>query len=146
MNTKGYTLVELMITVLLIGILAAISIPQYTKLLEKQRATEAIQALLAIAKAQQRYFVIQDSYAKINYSGNSLTTALDIDNDSIKLKDFTFSCGDNDCNKIIATRSNIGTDADSAYRIGINNNDESMCCSDAPNNKVCSSLNIETAC
>ncbi len=37
---KGFTLIELMITVLIVGILASVALPQYTRALERSRAAE----------------------------------------------------------------------------------------------------------
>ena len=51
MNKKGFTLIELLVVVLIIGILSSVALPQYTKAVEKSRATEAKTTLKSIKNA-----------------------------------------------------------------------------------------------
>ena len=64
----GFTLIELLVVVLIIGILAAMALPQYFKAVERSRMAEAVTLMDSVVKAQRRKFMQTNRYAE-NYEG-----------------------------------------------------------------------------
>ena len=56
-NYKGFTLIEMLVVVLIIGILAGIALPQYTNAVRKARVAEAKIALRALVDATDRWWL-----------------------------------------------------------------------------------------
>ncbi len=70
-NKKGFTLIELMIVVAIIGILAAIAIPNFLKFQAKSKQSEAKTNLKAILTAETSYFGEYNTYedfATVNWA------------------------------------------------------------------------------
>ena len=61
-NRKGFTLIELMIVVVIIGILAALAIPRFMKSTSKAKQSEARQILKQIYTMQHTYRQANNSY------------------------------------------------------------------------------------
>jgi prepilin-type N-terminal cleavage/methylation domain-containing protein len=59
---EGFTLVEVVITVVIIGVLAAFGVPQFLKSIERSKAAEAFNYLAAIRGAQERYIAKNGIY------------------------------------------------------------------------------------
>jgi len=64
---KGFTLMELIIVVIIIGILAMIGLPQFFNVAERGRSAEAANLLGAIRSAQLRYYA---EFSVVDTSGN----------------------------------------------------------------------------
>ena len=61
-NKQAFTLIELLVVVLIIGILAAVALPQYEKAVEKSRGAQALTLMAAMNKAIQVYYMSNGAY------------------------------------------------------------------------------------
>ena len=70
-GSKGFTLVELSVVIVIIGVLAAFAVPRFRNAVERSKAGESFNYLSAVRSAQERYHGRQGTYA-------ALLTKLDI--------------------------------------------------------------------
>lgn len=71
----GFTLIELLTTVLIIGIIAIISTNIYSSYVRKGRRVDAINALLSISLAEERYRSTNASYGSLAQVWNNVSTS-----------------------------------------------------------------------
>jgi type IV pilus assembly protein PilA len=63
LKTAGFSLVELAVVVVIIGVLAAFAVPRFRSSVERSKAAEAYNYLSAVQAAQERYHARQGTYA-----------------------------------------------------------------------------------
>ena len=94
----GFTLIELMITVAIVGILAAVAYPAYTDQIRKGRRAECRIGLLQSMQQQERYYSQFNTYVSFDEGAtNSKTKAFSgetLANSACKIKATTCAVGD----------------------------------------------------
>ena len=73
---RGFTLIEAMIVVGIIGLIAAIGYPSYRDQVIKSRRAEGMGALLELADRMERHYSDAGDYRKIKMTGRSLISKL----------------------------------------------------------------------
>ncbi len=127
---KGFTLMELLVVILMIGILSAVAMPQYQKTVEKARATEAVLTGKAIQEAVLRHVqrfpndtsvTKQPQIADVNLTGGTwkasdceTNAATADDRQCFVTKHFTYNISD--ANAIKISRKNEGS-TDTLYEV-----------------------------
>ena len=62
-NNRGFTLIELMIVIAIIGVLAAVGYPAYTSSVQKGNRADGIGGLLSLAGRMEEFYMNKDTYA-----------------------------------------------------------------------------------
>ena len=82
LRKEAFTLLEIIIVIIIIGILATLAVPQYQKLVRKARLQEGVTGLGAIHTAERMYYVEYGTYT---------TNIADLDIDNPPTDNFTYN-------------------------------------------------------
>ena len=94
-NKKGFTLLELLVVVLIIGILASVALPQYKVAVKKATLSKYMAIVKALKEAQDRYFLTNGVFAN---DIDNLDIELSLDSSCTKVTksaSSSYVCGDN---------------------------------------------------
>ena len=86
-NSQGFTLIELMIAVAIIGILLAIAVPNYTEYITRSRIIRAVATLSDMRVKLEQYFQDNRTYEGACVAGTTAPLPAAVDN-----PDFDFAC------------------------------------------------------
>jgi type IV pilus assembly protein PilE len=130
-NARGFTLIELMITVAIVGILAAIAYPSYLDQVRKSRRADAQSALMQAANRQERFYTTQYTYTD-TLGANGLGMASETENEFYVL---SIESADADGFEVTATAQNDQTN-DDCTTLSINQLGEKTANGSAPNSSI----------
>jgi prepilin-type N-terminal cleavage/methylation domain-containing protein len=113
-NKTGFTLIEAIITILILAILATIAAPRFTHMIENQRAATASMTLRNVFQSQRRYFIDHDAFT---------SAPGDLDVDFTAPEGFSFTVLNIDDNRIAGLQRDPSPD----YTLFINSAGEIWC-------------------
>jgi prepilin-type N-terminal cleavage/methylation domain-containing protein len=107
---RGFTLVELAVVIVIIGVLAAFGVPRFIKSVERSKAAEAFSYLAAVRSAQERYTSREGTYAStvgdldIKFAAPKYFTVGSIETGTLASDDYGTASLEN-CWKLTLTRT-----------------------------------------
>jgi type IV pilus assembly protein PilE len=118
---RGFTLIELMVTVAVVGILSAIALPSYTQYVQKGRRVDAKNAVQDLALREERFFSTNNHYSKSATDLGFTVFPVDVNASGTSYYSLDVSMPDSaDSFKVTATPKDSQT-ADACYAYNIDN-------------------------
>ena len=78
-NNKGFTLMEVLIVLIILGVLAGIAVPIYFAQVEKARSAEALASLGAASQSMKRFFAERGTYVGAVFVGGDGVATFNLD-------------------------------------------------------------------
>ena len=75
LQSQGFTLIELMIVMVIVGIIVSIAYPSYQSSMTKTRRSDGQAALLDVMNAEERYFTENNTYSTTLADVNASSTS-----------------------------------------------------------------------
>ena len=85
-NKQAFTLIELLVVVLIIGILAAVALPQYKIAVGKARVSNLLSMATAVWNAEEAYYLANSSYTQ-DWDALALSLPGTVNNNAISSSD-----------------------------------------------------------
>ena len=106
----GFTLIELLAIVVILGILAAVSVPTYNKLIKRSRVADGLNVLELLATAQDKYYVQHGQYAynisELNAPLKDISVSSQPPYATIRTKNFDYTKGGDTTTNCLFAESN----------------------------------------
>ncbi len=142
-KSKGFTLIEILVAVLIVGILTAVAVPSYQKAVKKSKTTAPLSNLGAIAKAQKAKKLeslhYTDKVEELDISLPDEATGEKATGSTFEGKDFTYTVYGDD--EAAATATRKVTDPDDEYELSVDYGTGELFCRPAEH-KICKELGL----
>lgn len=105
---RGFTLIEIMITVAIVGILAAVALPQYSQYVMRGKVTEGFNGLTGYSLALGQFYQDNRSYATAPACTTATTSPPPLGTLPAPTPNFTYDCVSNTINAYVIRATGTG--------------------------------------